>query len=179
MSYSHGKLDYDQGGHRQRTIDWIDRAEGLSQAFDFTTKGILQDACRNSEYWRLKDPKGKPPGVMGLWPSRAMTFLDNHDTGSTQAHWPFPGDKILEGMQTKNACLRILVAFGGKMGTNLGCLSPWCLGYAYILTHPGMPCVMWDHFFDWGDEKRNAITRLIQLRREYNITSRSEVSFRQ
>lgn len=30
------------------------------------------------------------PGMIGWWPSRAVTFLDNHDTGSTQAHWPFP-----------------------------------------------------------------------------------------
>ena len=29
-------------------------------------------------------------GVLGWWPSRAVTFLDNHDTGSIQAHWPFP-----------------------------------------------------------------------------------------
>ena len=28
--------------------------------------------------------------MLGWWPSRAVTFLDNHDTGSTQAHWPFP-----------------------------------------------------------------------------------------
>lgn len=36
------------------------------------------------QYWRLCDSQGKPPGVMGWWPSRAVTFLDNHDTGSTQ-----------------------------------------------------------------------------------------------
>lgn len=36
------------------------------------------------EFWRLRDPQGKPPGVMGWWPSRAVTFIDNHDTGSTQ-----------------------------------------------------------------------------------------------
>lgn len=36
------------------------------------------------EYWRLSDPKGKPPGVVGWWPSRAVTFIENHDTGSTQ-----------------------------------------------------------------------------------------------
>lgn len=36
------------------------------------------------QYWRLRDAQGKPPGVMGWWPSRAVTFLDNHDTGSTQ-----------------------------------------------------------------------------------------------
>ena len=28
--------------------------------------------------------------MLGWWPSRAVTFIDNHDTGSTQAHWPFP-----------------------------------------------------------------------------------------
>lgn len=36
------------------------------------------------QYWRLRDAQGKPPGVMGWWPSRSVTFLDNHDTGSTQ-----------------------------------------------------------------------------------------------
>ena len=42
-----------------------------------------QEAVKG-EYWRLRDAQGKPPGVMGWWPSRAVTFLDNHDTGSTQ-----------------------------------------------------------------------------------------------
>lgn len=27
-------------------------------------------------YWRLRDASGKPPGVMGWWPSRAVTFLE-------------------------------------------------------------------------------------------------------
>ncbi|XP_074282432.1 putative alpha-amylase 2 [Silene latifolia] len=49
------------------------------------------------ELWRLRDAQGKPPGVVGLWPSRAVTFLDNHDTGSTQAHWPFPENFLMEG----------------------------------------------------------------------------------
>ncbi|MBA0802150.1 hypothetical protein Gohar_012476 [Gossypium harknessii] len=34
---------------------------------------------------------------MGWWPSRACTFLENHDTGSTQGHWPFPRDKLTQG----------------------------------------------------------------------------------
>ena len=41
-------------------------------------------ALERSEYWRLSDEKGKPPGVLGWWPSRAVTFIENHDTGSTQ-----------------------------------------------------------------------------------------------
>lgn len=43
----------------------------------------LQEAVKG-QFWRLRDPQGKPPGVMGWWPSRAVTFIDNHDTGSTQ-----------------------------------------------------------------------------------------------
>jgi len=38
------------------------------------------------ELWRLRDAQGKPPGVVGWWSSRAVTFIDNHDTGSTQVH---------------------------------------------------------------------------------------------
>jgi hypothetical protein len=36
-------------------------------------------------------------GVIGLWPSRAVTFLDNHDTGSTLNHWPYPWKNLPEG----------------------------------------------------------------------------------
>lgn len=40
--------------------------------------------------------------------------------GSTQQHWPFPSGSAEE------------------------------TGYAYILTHPGIPCIMWEHYFDHG-----------------------------
>jgi hypothetical protein len=76
---------------------------GLSAAFDFTTKGILQEAVKG-EWWRLRDCKAKPSGVLGWWPSRAVTFIENHDTGSTQAHWPFPSDHIMEYRRTVFAC---------------------------------------------------------------------------
>ncbi|PRQ45875.1 putative alpha-amylase [Rosa chinensis] len=32
-------------------------------AFDFTTKGVLQEAVKG-QLWSLRDPQGKPPGVM-------------------------------------------------------------------------------------------------------------------
>ncbi len=51
--------------------------------FPIFLQGILHSAL-HGEFWRLIDPQGKPPGVMGWWPSRAVTFLENHDTGSTQ-----------------------------------------------------------------------------------------------
>lgn len=43
--------------------------------------GILQEAMGRGEYWRLVDGQGRPPGLMGMWPSRAVTFIENHDTG--------------------------------------------------------------------------------------------------
>eukprot|EP00250_Pteridium_aquilinum_P017935 c23849_g2_i1 orf=436-3144(+) len=96
LSYEGGNVCYNQDAHRQRIVNWVNATGGNSSAFDVTTKGILHAALHN-EYWRLIDPQGKPPGVMGWWPSRAVTFLENHDTGSTQGHWPFPREKLMQG----------------------------------------------------------------------------------
>ncbi|XP_057543598.1 alpha-amylase 3, chloroplastic [Amaranthus tricolor] len=97
LSYTYGEMDYNQDAHRQRIIDWINAAGGSAGAFDVTTKGILHSVLERCEYWRLSDAKGKPPGVVGWWPSRAVTFIENHDTGSTQGHWRFPGGKEMQG----------------------------------------------------------------------------------
>ncbi|CAN6480209.1 unnamed protein product [Victoria cruziana] len=113
-----GKPLYNQDPHRQELADWVNGVGGASGAFDFTTKGILQAAVEG-ELWRMIDPNGKPPGFIGWWPQKAVTFVDNHDTGSTQRYWPFPSDKVMQG-------------------------------YAYILTHPGVPSIFYDHLFDWG-----------------------------
>jgi alpha-amylase len=59
----------------------LDECEGKSGAFDFVTKGILQYAVDKCEYWRLKDNNNKAPGLIGWWPKKAVTFVDNHDTG--------------------------------------------------------------------------------------------------
>ncbi len=131
--------------HRQQIIDWVNAAGGKSASFDFTTKGILQLAVQG-QYWRLNDGSGKAPGVIGWWPAKAVTFLDNHDTGPStpggQNHWPFPGDKVMEG-------------------------------YAYILTHPGIPMVYWVHYYDWG--LKTAINELIAIRKAQGITSTSSL----
>ncbi|TMW96272.1 hypothetical protein EJD97_007641 [Solanum chilense] len=142
-NYKGSNLDYNQDSHRQRIINWIDGAGQLSTAFDFTTKAILQEAVKG-EFWRLRDSKGKPPGVLGWWPSRAVTFIDNHDTGSTQAHWPFPSRHVMEG-------------------------------YAYILTHPGIPSVFYDHFYEWDNSMHDQIVKLIAIRRNQGIHSRSSI----
>ena len=51
----------------------------------------VQEAVKNCEYWRLIDHEGRPPGLMGWWPSKATTFIDNHDTGvSTECFSALP-----------------------------------------------------------------------------------------
>lgn len=126
--------------HRQLLADWVDATRGNSTIFDFTTKGILQEAVQGA-YWRLSN-HGKAPGLIGWWAAKSVTFIDNHDTGSSQAHWPFPADKIMEG-------------------------------YAYILTHPGIPCVFWDHFADTSTKEE--ILALIEIRKSNDIHSESSL----
>lgn len=90
-----GKPNANQDYHRSLLVNWVEAAGGSVTAFDFTTKGILQAAVQG-ELWRLKDSNGKPPGMIGVRPESAVTFIDNHDTWS-QDLWPFPEDKIMLG----------------------------------------------------------------------------------
>ena len=142
MNYDGSYLLPNQNDHRQSLCDWLDDAGGVVRTFDFTTKGLLQVACRRGEYWRLQDEQGKAAGLIGWWSDRAVTFIDNHDTGSSQAHWPFPGDKVLTG-------------------------------YAYIMTHPGVPTIFWEHFFQWGEATQDVIASLARLRHELGISRTS------
>lgn len=138
---SDGKPDYNQDVHRGNLMNWVKAAGGKVTAFDFTTKGILQAAVQG-ELGRLKDANGKPPGMIGSLPANAVTFIDNHDTGSTQNMWPFPKDKVMQG-------------------------------YAYILTHPGIPSIFYDHFFDWGLSAE--ISKLIAIRTKNGINPNSHL----
>ncbi|CAL5332397.1 unnamed protein product [Camellia sinensis] len=90
-----GKLDYNQDQHRNRLVQWVQTVGGSVKAFDFTTKGILQVAVQG-ELWRLKDSNGNPPGLIGVLPGNAVTFIDNHDTYSQNIS-PFPSDKVMLG----------------------------------------------------------------------------------
>jgi Alpha-amylase C-terminal beta-sheet domain/Alpha amylase, catalytic domain/Starch-binding module 26/Chitobiase/beta-hexosaminidase C-terminal domain len=127
---------------RQVVQNWIDATQQRSTAFDFPTKGILQDALNANNYSWLSN-NGSAPGLIGWSPAKSVTFIDNHDTGSSQNHWPFPGGKVMQG-------------------------------YAYILTHPGIPMVFWDHYFDWG--LKTPINALIKVRKDNNLTATSTLS---
>ncbi|KAG2489135.1 hypothetical protein HYH03_012361 [Edaphochlamys debaryana] len=144
VAWNGENLEYDQNASRQRLCDWINGAEKRACAFDFTTKAVLQEATKRCQYDRLRDGEGKAPGLLGWWPGKAVTFLENHDTGSTQQHWPFPSEFV---------------------GT----------GYAYLLTHPGIPCVFWDHVTTWGPELKDAVLALAALRRRAGVDAESKL----
>ena len=46
-------------------------------------------------------------------------------------------------------------------------------GYAFILTHPGVPCVYWKHYFEWN--RGNEIKALVKARKYAGIHSGSFV----
>jgi hypothetical protein len=106
---------------------------------------LVQEAIRFQKYDWLADNDNRPHGLIGTRPTHSVTFVDNHDTGSTQRHWPFPCMKKLEG-------------------------------YAYVLTHPGIPTVFWEHFFEDSEELKAGIKTLMQLRKRTGIVSSSQIS---
>jgi len=144
---------------RQRVTNWIDATGGRSNAFDFPTRYLLYDAVVHDDFGRLmahNNGRSGPAGLIGFWPSRAVTWVDNHDTEyrrekDHQANYDstrhVPGKKVE-------------------------------MAYAYILTHPGVPCVFWSHFFDWGSHTRKAIEQLIKVRKQSGIHARSHVEIR-
>ena len=46
-------------------------------------------------------------------------------------------------------------------------------GYAYLLTHPGTPCVFWDHWLAPG--LGDSINKLLKCRQQHSLHCRSKV----
>ncbi len=144
-------------GDPHKAVDWLSSTGGRSTAFDFSTRFLLYDACGQDDFSRLCDADGRPAGLVGLWPSRAVTFLDNHDTEYRREQ-----DHQYDGYGIHHF-----------PGTHVD------MGYAYLLTHPGVPCVFWSHFFDWGEPTRRRIERLIRVREQAGLHARSWVEVRE
>ena len=171
------------------------------------------------EYWRLKDGAGKPAGLLGWWPSRSVTFLENHDTvgGRGRVTGGAGASACLQGRLQQPAqaaeparCAACRVCWSlADSPPRSAAASPLCRpahppartlvcvprlaqgssqghwrfphhaveqGYAYILTHPGTPCVFWDHLSDRS--ACDMIARLIAIRKRAGIHCRSPVRAR-
>jgi alpha-amylase len=129
-----------------------------SAVFDFATLFALKNNKGKFSEW---DGFGKGLGLVGdtsdgrPWKQRAVTFLENHDTGyrTKEDGTPEDGhasDSFQNGCEVEQA-------------------------YAYLLTHPGVPCVYWKHYLDWGDDLRSKIRALINARKSAGVTSGSDV----
>jgi alpha-amylase len=146
-------------GDRQRVTDWLDTTLGRSTAFDFPTRFLLYEACKKEDFACLRSSAGGravPAGLIGYWPDRAVTFVDNHDT------------EYRRDREHQYGCAPATHFEGWMMH----------MAYAYILTHPGIPCVFWSHFLEWGDALRWKITQLMTLRKLVGIHAASGVDIK-
>jgi alpha-amylase len=127
-----------------------------SDVFDFTTYFTLKDNKGNYKAWY---GFGQGLGLVGdttdnlPWKNRAVTFLENHDTGyrTNEDGTPEAGhasDSFSNNWEVEQ-------------------------GYAYILTHPGVPCVFWKHYFDWGPDLHEKIKALINARKVAGVDAGS------
>jgi alpha-amylase len=161
-TFSVGEYDWDQHAAQRGWIWHTATAAGdpatASSVFDFTTFFTLKDNKGNYVAWY---GLGNGIGMVGdttdgvAWRNRAVTFLENHDTGyrtnedgSPQEHHEH--DSFLNDWQVEQ-------------------------GYAHLLTHPGVPTVFWKHYFDWGSDLRQRIKALINARKVAGVHAGSTV----
>lgn len=122
---------------------WIDKVQKKSAAFDFATKFEINYAFNQNRFDALATTDGS-------------------------------GNMIPNGVKGLADYSRYAVTFvdnhdtykdGHKMTGDVVAAN------AYILTHPGTPCVFWKHWKSNHDE----IARLIQIRKAVGVTNQSEV----
>jgi alpha-amylase len=163
-TFSVGEYEWDRHGDERGWI-WHSATvpndlKTASNGFDFTT------------LWTLKGNKGNYRALYGLgtgglgfvgdttdgqpWKQRAVTFLENHDTGYRTGEDGLPEkdhehDSFQNNWEVEQA-------------------------YAFILTHPGVPSVFWKHYFDWGSDLRWRIQALVNARKVAGVHSGSVIN---
>lgn len=60
-----GALAADQDAARHKLRDWVSGCQQRSTVFDFVTKGVLTEAVKHNQYWRLRDEHGRAAGFIG------------------------------------------------------------------------------------------------------------------
>ncbi|WP_294429652.1 chitobiase/beta-hexosaminidase C-terminal domain-containing protein [uncultured Treponema sp.] len=114
-----------EGGQRARAFDFALKG-AMNTVFGFYSTNERKEG-NNTYYYQANTAGTWNFGLLAdssnlyiSQPADAVTFVDNHDTGSNQGHWGLNND-------------------------SLG------VAYALILTHPGVPCVAWNHYFTFAE----------------------------
>ncbi len=170
-TFSVGEYDWDKHGEQR---GWVyhsatkpeaagqDRLKAASCVFDFSTHFALKDNKGNYRNWYALD---NGLGMVGdntdglPWKQRAVTFLENHDSGY----------RTDEDGNPEKGHERDLFSNGWEVEQ----------GYAYVLTHPGIPTVYWKHYFDWGARLQSRIKALINARKAAGVHAGSVLSVQQ
>lgn len=160
LTFSVGEYDWDKYREQQGWVWHTAITPGdmktSSSVFDFSTFFTLKDNKGNYPAWY---GFGMGIGMIGdttyghSWKNKAVTFLENHDTGYRTNEDGSPE----MGHESDN------FANNGEVEQ----------AYAYILTHPGVPCVYWKHYFDWGNDLQNKIRALINARKVAGVDAGS------
>jgi alpha-amylase len=163
-TFSVGEYDWNKQGEQRGWVWYTATSPGdlrtASSVFDFMTFFTLKDNKGNYKTWY---GSGHGLGLVGdttenlPWKNRAdraVTFLENHDTGyrTNEDGTPnnYGSDSFANNWEVEQA-------------------------YAFIITHPGVPCVFWKHFFDWGADLQNKIRALINARKVAGVNAGSEI----
>jgi alpha-amylase len=159
-TFSVGEYDWSAHGEMRGWAWWTATTPGdlktSSNVFDFSTMFTLKGNKGNYKAWY---GFGNGLGLVGdntdqePWKQRAVTFLENHDTG-------YRTDEDGTPQQDHK-----FDSFANNWEVEQG--------YAYVLTHPGVPCVYWKHYFDWGGVLREKIKALINARKVAGVHSGS------
>jgi glycosidase len=120
-----------------------------SAAFDFSLKYKLHDAILNYDYSFLESNNSL--ASLDGYGNKSVTFLDNHDTGCINR-------TDCDNLFSKN-------------------VNDLTKGYAYLLTHPGIPMIWGYHYFftDTTGSLKKDIDELILIRKEMGINATSSV----
>lgn len=109
---------WDSGGPWQ-LHEFVNSTGMACGAFDFPLKGELQNAMGNHEYWRLgKSFDGRSPGLMGVLPERAFTFVE---VSFHVMIYP-PHSRI--GLRFGICCILCRVCADGVVSFLTNCLEP-------------------------------------------------------
>lgn len=161
-TFAVGEYDWSKQGEWRGWIWYSATSPGdlgtASDVFDFRTHYSLKDNKANYRHWY---GYGQGLGLMGdttdglPWKNRAVTFVENHDTGYRTNEDGTPekdhgADSFANNWEVQQA-------------------------YAYVLTHPGLPCVYWKHYFDWGSDLQNKIKALINARKIAGVDAGSSL----
>ena len=125
------------------TTQTLSGTTNKTSAFDFPLFYILERSIRNNNFSELNF-SGRMPGLAGEngFADKAVTFLENHDTAR---HNNGAGEFQTTEKQMK--------------------------GYAYILTHPGIPMVFLPHY----EANKVKISELIAVRKNNGINAWSGI----